>query len=153
LQPFHGNIRKRLTKNSRIYWRDSGLLHSLLGASTMDALLSQPWVGQSWEGFAVEQVLGYLSATGIEAEPCFFRTSDGHEIDLVLDLHGERWAVEVKLSAAPGIGDLERLNKCADLIQAERRVLLSRTRTTVESAKVVCTDLAGLVRLLRPRRR
>jgi hypothetical protein len=152
LSPFHGNIRKRLTKNPKIYWRDSGIVHALLGVSTMEELLSRPWVGASFEGFVTEQILGYLSAMGIEADPCFFRTSDGHEIDLVLELRGERWAVEVKLSAAPGPDDLERLNQCADLIQADRRVLVSRTRTTAGAAKVVSTNLAGLVRLLRAER-
>lgn len=149
LAPYHGNIRKRLTKSPKIYWRDSGLVHALLGAATMDELLSRPWVGASWEGFVVEQVLGTLSAAGIEANPCFLRTSDGYKIDLVLELAGQRWAIEVKLSTSPGPDDLARLETAASLIDAGRRVLLSQTPRTVGSPATVSTNLPALLKLLR----
>jgi hypothetical protein len=127
-------------------------VHALLGALTTDELVSQPWVGASWVGFAVEQILGYLAVAGIDANPCFFRTSDGHELDLVLELSGERWAIEVKLSASPGADDLARLDKAASMIGAQRRVLLSRTTRTAGSAAIVSTNLSALLEQLPARR-
>jgi predicted AAA+ superfamily ATPase len=149
LYPLHASIRKRLAKRPRIYWRDSGLLHALLKAGTTDELLDSPWVGASWEGFVIEQALGLLAARGRPHDASFFRTHEGHEIDLVLDFGKMRWAVEVKLSASPGPGDLSRLVAAADLIQAERRVLVSRTKEPMASGNLISTDLPGFLRLLK----
>ena len=149
LSPFHGNVRKRLTRSPKIYWRDSGLLHALLGVSTPDDLLTRPWVGASWEGFVVEQVHGLLNALGKRFESSFLRTSDGQEIDLVLDLAGGRWAIEIKLTSSPGSRDMGRLDKTALLVRADRRVLVSRAPLTVESGERVSTNLRGLMELLR----
>ncbi len=89
LLPYQANIRKRLVKSPKVYWRDSGLLHALLNVTDEDALLAQPWVGASWEGFVIEQTIGVLSATGRLFDPYYFRTSDGRELDLVLDMGKE----------------------------------------------------------------
>jgi predicted AAA+ superfamily ATPase len=148
LYPLHASLRRRLAKRPRLYWRDSGLLHALLGAGTLDELFRKPWVGASWEGFVIEQTTGFLNARGRAHEASFFRTHEGEEIDLVLDFGKERWAVEVKLTTAPDPRDLSRLNAAADLIRADRRVLVSRTRETARSAVCVSTDLAGFLRLL-----
>lgn len=99
LQPFQANIRKQLIKRPRVYWRDSGLLHALLNTADERSLLAQPWVGASWEGFVIEQAIGELSSRGCAFEAYYFQTSDQYEIDLVLDLGPERWAVEIKLTA------------------------------------------------------
>jgi predicted AAA+ superfamily ATPase len=117
----------RLTKRPKVFWRDSGLLHALLNVPDRDTLLAQPWVGASWEGFVIEQTIGLLSATGRPFEAFYFRTSDRYALDLVLDLQGERWAIEVKLTSAPGPDDLRRLDQAADLIDADRRFLVSQT--------------------------
>ncbi len=127
LQPYQANIKKRLVKSPKVYWRDSGLLHALLNAPDERALLSQPWVGASWEGFVIEQALGELSSRGRNFNAYYFRTSDGHELDLVLDFGKELCAVEVKLSSSPGPDDMRRLNKTADMINATRRFLVSQT--------------------------
>lgn len=148
LSPFHGNVRKRLTRSPKLYWRDSGLLHALLGVSTSDDLLTRPWVGASWEGFVIEQVLGLLNARGKRFEASFFRTSDGSEIDLVLDLSGERWAIEIKLTSSPGAREMDRLDKTALLVRADRRILVSRAALTVGSGERVSTNLRGLMELL-----
>ena len=148
LPPLHRSIRKRLVKSPKLYWRDTGLLHSLLGARSAADVISRPWVGASWEGFVIEQVLGHLAATGVDADPSFFRTSDGHEVDLVLDLRGRRWAIEVKLTTSPGRGDMERLVRVGGMAGADRMILVTRTSRTVESEKAVSTDLGGLLRLL-----
>ncbi len=145
LQPFHANVRKRLVKSPKFYWRDSGLLHALSGISTMDALLSQPWVGASWEGFVIQQALSRLNATGIDCAPYYLRTSDQYEIDLLLDFGTERWACEIKLTADPKADDLARLNKVADLMGAERRILLSRTLTPMEAGAVASLNLPGFL--------
>ncbi|OGW84797.1 MAG: hypothetical protein A3C35_05780, partial [Omnitrophica bacterium RIFCSPHIGHO2_02_FULL_46_11] len=94
LRPFHTNIRKRLVKSPKIFWRDSGLLHALLGASSKENLLAKPWVGASWEGWALGQIIFTLQAAGELFDAYYFRTSDGSEIDLVLEFSKGRWAFE-----------------------------------------------------------
>ena len=149
LEPFHANLRKRLVKSPKVYWRDSGLLHALLNVPDGRTLLVQPWVGASWEGFVIEQVLGELASQGRRFEPYFFRTSDGYELDLVLDLGSERWAVEIKLSASPTRADLEQLDRTATMIRASRRFLVSQTpRSSGDSERASC-NLAGLIGRLR----
>jgi hypothetical protein len=148
LVPYHGNLHKRLVRSPKIYWRDSGLLHVLLGVPTAAELLDRPWVGASWEGFVIEQILGSLAARGIEADPSFFRTSDGHEIDLVLNLRGKRWAIEIKLSSTPGRADVERLSHTAGMIGADGAILVSRTSTTVSGQLTTSTNLPGALRML-----
>ncbi|MFQ5703824.1 MAG: ATP-binding protein [Gemmatimonadales bacterium] len=149
LQPYQVNIRKRLVKSPKIYWRDSGLLHALLNTPDRRALLSQPWVGASWEGFMIEQVLGELASAGIAFESYYFRTSDGHELDLVLDLGTEQCAIEIKLTASPGPADMSRLDKAADMIGISRRFLVSQTgRSTGDDYRASC-NLPGLIERLR----
>jgi Holliday junction resolvase-like predicted endonuclease len=91
------------------------------------SLLAQPWVGASWEGFVIEQVLGELSSRGKKFSAYHFRTSDQHELDLVLDFGNELWAVEVKLTSSPTPEDMARLEKTASMINAPRRFLVSQT--------------------------
>lgn len=99
LPPYFANLGKRLTKSPKVYLRDSGLLHSLAGIRTFDQLHAHPLVGNSWEGFVIEQILR-LKPTGWQGY--FFRTSAGAEIDLLLqDEKGETVAVEVKYSLSP----------------------------------------------------
>lgn len=149
LQPFHANIRKRLVRSPKIYWRDSGLLHALLNVSDDRSLLVQPWVGASWEGFVIEQALGELAAQGRRFEPYFFRTSDGHEIDLVLDMGTERWAIEVKLTASPAPADMARLDATASMIKANRQFLVSQTPRSSGDAERASCNLVGLIERLR----
>lgn len=153
LQPFHTNIRKRLVKSPKVYWRDTGLLHSLQGVNSSDDLIVQPWVGFSWEGFVIEQILICLVAQGSHYEAYFFRTNDGHELDLLLILNGKKWAFEIKLSGSPGRDELDRLEKAAEMVGADRKVLISRTRREIEGADVVSTNLYGVLRLLQGKNR
>ena len=149
LPPYQANIRKRLIKSPKVYWRDSGLLHALLNVSDKNTLLSQPWVGASWEGFVIEHTIGELELLGKNFEAYYFRTSDQYELDLVLDLGAELWAVEVKLSSSPTRTDLARLKKTADLIRAKRCFLVSQTRKTVGDERLVSCDLSGLIDRIR----
>lgn len=147
LPPYHANLAKRLVKSPKVYWRDSGLLHSLLGAPE-ERLLDQPWVGASFEGFVIEQILAALAERDLPAEAFFFRTHDQMEVDLVLAVGGELWAVEIKLTSAPGPEDMRRLHGAADLIGARRRILVSRTRRTVAGDRAISCNLPWLVRNL-----
>jgi predicted AAA+ superfamily ATPase len=151
LQPYQGNIRKRLVKSPKIYWRDSGLLHALLNIPDDRALLLQPWVGASWEGFVIEQILGELSSQGHMFDPYYFRTSDGYELDLVLDFGTERCAIEVKLTTSPGPADMNRLDKVADMIGVSQRFLVSQTRRSTGDAKRASCNLPGLIKRIRHR--
>ena len=126
LAPFHANLRKRLTRSPKVYWRDSGVLHSLLNVKDQRSLVVQPWVGASWEGFVIEQILGTVSSQGRNHQPYHFRTSDGYEIDLVLEIGGELWAIEIKLTTSPSPADMGKLDRTAALIDATRRFLVSQ---------------------------
>lgn len=148
LMPWFGNLAKRLVKAPRVYLRDSGLLHALLGVPDGDQLLRQPWVGSSFEGFAINQLLDALTARGIEHDAWFFRTADGHEIDLVVRARGHIWAVEIKLSTAPNLRDLDKLDKLAVAVGATRVALVSRAVGTVDDGRRVVTDLPGLVQVV-----
>jgi predicted AAA+ superfamily ATPase len=122
LPPFHANTGKRLVKSPKVYVRDSGILHALLGIKDLNALAGHPVVGTSWEGFVVENLLGAAPERTLAS---FYRTSAGAEIDLVLDLpSGERWAIEIKrgLSAKPEKGFHLA---CEDLQPARRFVVYS----------------------------
>ncbi|MCW8985376.1 MAG: DUF4143 domain-containing protein [Thermoanaerobaculales bacterium] len=149
LPPYRPNIRKRLIKSPKIYWRDTGLLHAQLNINDEEALLSQPWVGASWEGFVIEQIIGVLNSVGRPFEAFYFRTSDQHEIDLVLEMGNELWALEVKLTASPGRLDMDRLEKAADMIGASRRILVSQTGRTTGGADRVSCNLGWLLKRLK----
>jgi predicted AAA+ superfamily ATPase len=99
LSPFHANLGKRLVKSPKVYVRDSGLVHALLGIADHDSLAGHPVVGASWEGFVIENLLAAAPA-GTRAS--FYRTAAGAEIDLLLELPGgKRWAVEIKSGLSP----------------------------------------------------
>jgi predicted AAA+ superfamily ATPase len=97
LQPWHANLRKRQVKSPKVYVRDTGLLHELLGIEHRAALMHHPKLGASWEGFAIEQVL----ATEPHSDAAFWATHQGAEIDLVLQRGGRLYGVECKRVDAP----------------------------------------------------
>ena len=100
LMPWHRNVGKRLVKSPKVYIRDSGVAHALLGLGTKEEVLGHPVVGQSWEGFVIENL---LSVAPERSEASFYRATGGAEIDLVLTLPGRRkpWAIEIKRSLDP----------------------------------------------------
>ena len=101
LEPWHSNAGKRLVKSPRVYIRDSGLVHALLGIETLEDLLGNYAVGASWEGFCIEQLVG---AAPEWAEASFYRSSGGAEIDLILALPGGKlWGFEIKRSTRPKV--------------------------------------------------
>jgi hypothetical protein len=99
LAPRLTNAGKRLVRSPKVYVRDSGLVHGLLGLADKEAVLGHPVAGGSWEGMAIENI---LAVAGERAEASFYRTSGGAEVDLVLTwADGREWAVEVKRNRAP----------------------------------------------------
>ena len=148
LPPFYANIRKRLIKSPKVYWRDCGLLHSILSVTDFDDLLNQPWVGLSWEGYVIEQILGALNNTDIVFDAWYLRTSDQHEIDLILQFGAELWAIEIKLTTEPTPAAFAKLNQTADLIGADKRILISQNKEFMESERHIACDLPGFVEYL-----
>jgi len=148
LPPYSTNIKKRLVKTPRLYWRDSGLLHALMRVGDLEQLYRQPWLGQSWDGFVIEQTLATLSAADKRANPYFLRTSDGYELDLVLDWGAERWAVEIRLTSNPGSAMIDRLHQTADMINATRRVLVCRVARKIENERLLVVSLPVWLREL-----
>ncbi|OOZ36083.1 ATPase [Solemya velesiana gill symbiont] len=120
LEPWHANAKKRLVKSPRFYVRDSGILHRLLGINAYDALLSNPVLGKSWEGFVIENIHSILPG---RAETYFYRTAAGAEIDLVIKMpSSEVWAIEIKYGVAPKIG--KHYSKTSDDVGAVHRYIL-----------------------------
>ena len=100
LPAWHGNVGKRLIRSPKVYVRDSGLVHALLGLSNLDAVLGHPIAGSSWEGFVMEQLMNAAP----QAQASFYRTSNGAEVDLVLTFRNQQtWTIEIKRSSAPTV--------------------------------------------------
>ncbi|MEP5761540.1 MAG: ATP-binding protein [Litoreibacter sp.] len=98
LQPWHVNTGKRLVRSPKVYVRDTGILHSLLQVNSLDALMGHPKLGDSWEGFVIENIASVLEP---QVAMSFYRTSAGAEIDLVLEQPDGIWAIEIKRTTAP----------------------------------------------------
>lgn len=99
LRPWFRNINKRLVKSPKIYIRDTGLLHSLLGLNDFEGLINHVQVGASWEGFVIEQIINCMDK---EMQPWFYRTQHGTECDLLLERNGKIVAaIEIKLGTNP----------------------------------------------------
>jgi predicted AAA+ superfamily ATPase len=143
LRPFHHNAGKRIVKSPKVYLRDSGIVHCLLGITDYNTLSGHPVVGLSWEGFVIENLLAAVPDLTIAS---FYRTSAGAEIDLVLEIPGHGlWAIDVKrgLSALPEKGFH---NACEDLKPARRFVVNSgndRYRIAEDVEAIGLRDLAA----------
>lgn len=148
LEPCHANLKKRLIKSPRIYWRDAGLLHAMLNITNFDQLLSHPTAGASWESFVIEQILGALQAKGQSYQPFFLRTSDQKEIDLILDFGQKTWAFEIKLTTNPSPGEVKQFDKIADQIGADKRIFVCRIPNPIESEQMNVTNLPGALSFL-----
>ncbi|HEX9698881.1 MAG TPA: ATP-binding protein [Acidobacteriota bacterium] len=141
LPAWHRNIRKRLVKSPRVYVRDSGITHALLGLSSKEDLLGHPVVGKSWEGFVIENLLSVAPA---RTEASFYRSAGGAEIDLILSLPGRKpWAIEVKRSLDPrprrGFH-----HACADVEPEARYVVYPGNETFAISTEVEAIGVHAL---------
>ena len=148
LEPWHANVKKRLVKSPRLYIRDAGILHRLLGIADHDALLSNPVLGKSWEGFAIENLLSVLP---VGAESYYYRTSSGAEIDLVLKLSStDLWAVEIKHGLAPKIR--ASFHRACEEIKARRKFIVYSGNDEFPIEKhTTLISLPGLMAKLRDR--
>ena len=145
LPPHFANIRKRVIKRPKLYWRDTGLLHALLNVRDRDTLLNQPWVGASWEGFVIEQILATLHYTDRPFDAYYLRTSDQREIDLLIQTDAELWAMEIKLTARPSLDDMKRLDATSDLVRADRRFLVCQFDDFIESGERIICNVQSLI--------
>jgi len=145
LPPWHANLGKRLVKSPKVYVRDSGLAHALLGIADKENLLSHPVIGQSWECFVIENLLA-AAPEGVQGY--FYRSSGGAEIDLLLHWpDGRHWAIEIKRSLSP---KLERgfHSACADLQPARQFVVYpgdERYPLTPDCEAIALSNLTALL--------
>lgn len=148
LPPYFANVGKRLVKAPKVYIRDSGVLHTLLGLATLDDVLSHPVAGPSWEGFAIENL---IAAAPFGTVPWFYRTTAGAEIDLLLQLPDQQlWAIEIKRTTAPRTSRGFEL-AANDLAAARRFVVYSgaeefplSAETTAAPLETAMAELAAL---------
>jgi predicted AAA+ superfamily ATPase len=142
LPPWHANIGKRLVKSPRVFLRDSGILHALLGLETQDDLLSHPIAGASWEGFVIENLLAN-APDGARAH--YFRTAAGAEIDFLLELPGGvLWTIEIKRSTAPAPSRGYH-EACSDLKPARRFIVHPGTERFPLRNGIEAIPLADLI--------
>lgn len=149
LSPFFANVRKRLVKSPKLYVRDTGLLHTLLGIGfTRRELLSHPKAGASFETFAIEQIVQHARLADPSAEGFFYRTHGGVEVDLVLRLRGRLVPIEIKLGVtAP---DTRSLKRCMQDLAATRGWVVNLTQGPAEVARGVW--MAGIREFLEANR-
>jgi predicted AAA+ superfamily ATPase len=114
LQPWHENLGKRQVKAPKVYVRDPGLLHALLGIDSPAALHAHPKVGASWEGFVLEDLIGLVG----ERNAFYWRTQAGAELDLLLFMRGQRIGVEVKYADAPSM--TRSMHACVESLKLDR---------------------------------
>ena len=146
LPPWHANVGKRLVKSPKVYIRDPGLTHALLGLETREALLGHPVVGGSWEGFCIENLIA-AAPRGTEAS--FYRSSAGAEIDLILKLPDHQlWAIEVKRTTAPKVTRGFHI-AADDLAVVERLLVYAEDREVPGQGGVRAMPLANAMDRLR----
>ena len=145
LPAWHRNVGKRLVKSPKVYVRDSGIAHALLGIRDKEALLGHPVVGQTWESFVIETLIAN-APDGTEAH--YYRTSGGNEVDLVLTLPGGKlWAIEVKRGTAPKLEKGFHL-ACADIKPQRALVVYSGSESFPMGEGVMAIGLHALAREL-----
>ena len=148
LPPWHANVKKRQVKSPKVYFRDTGLLHQLLGLQSEQELLSHPKCGASWEGYAIEETLRAVEPN----EAYFWATHQGAEMDLVLITHGRMYGVECKHVDTPkmtpsirmALGDL-KLERIAVVYPGPARYPLAERVEAVPLA-ALADGLNGLFR-------
>lgn len=154
LAPWHENIGKRQVKAPKIYFRDTGLLHELLGIQDAAGLHAHPKSGASWEGFALEQVLRLVEPT----ETYFWATYAGAELDLLLFKNGKRYGVELKRADAPGLtrsmttalSDL-KLDHLSVIYPGDRHYALADRVSVIPAGDLAGKNAAALITPVRRR--
>lgn len=145
LPPLHANLRKRVVKAPRLYWRDSGLLHALLRLDPRADILSSPWAGASWEGFVIEEIIKARQTRGDSFDASFFRSHDGWEADLVIDDARGREVIEIKLTSSPNQEVVQRLQKVAGMIGGTQETVICRIAEPIVSGNLQVTNLPSFL--------
>lgn len=147
LEPWHVNVGKRVVKSPKVYIKDSGLVHRLLGLRTRHELLGHPKAGASWEGFALESVIRRL---GADSDECFFwGVHTGAELDLLISRGGRRWGFEMKLSDAPRV--TRSMRSVLDVLGLERLdVIHAGSKTWPMGERIRALALRRVLRDLTP---
>jgi len=142
LPPWFENLGKRVVKSPKVYVRDSGLLHALLGIPDSPALQGHPKLGASWEGFVIEQILSWAG----ERNACFWATHSRAELDLMVLAKGKRWGFEVKFQDAPTITKSMRI--AMQDLKLERLWVVYPGQTSYPmDDQIECVSLAELGRI------
>jgi uncharacterized protein len=139
LQPWHENLGKRQVKAPKIYFRDSGIFHSLIGIRNESDLFTHPKLGASWEGYAIEETIRSLEPD----QAYFWATHAGAELDLLLFKDGKRIGVECKRKDAPKLTPSMKM-AMQDLKLDELRVIYPGTKSYPLAANIMVTPLASL---------
>lgn len=146
LEPWHGNVKKRLVKSPRVYVRDSGIVHALLRITDYESLLGHPIFGKSWEGFVIENIIAALPS-GVR--PYFYRTAAGAEIDCLLEFGlDDYWAIEIKAGRVPEITKGFHL-ACEDLSVKKKLVVYPGSETFPLRKDTTVLPLPELIETLR----
>jgi predicted AAA+ superfamily ATPase len=146
LRPWSGNVGKRLVKAPKVFVRDSGLVHALLGLRTLNDLAGHPVCGPSYEGFCIENL---IAAAGPQCTPYAYRTHTGAEIDLLFERAGQPWmAIEIKRSSAPALSKGFGV-ACDDLGVSQRYVVYPGTERFPLRYGAEAIGLTALMQLLR----
>lgn len=148
LRPWFANVKKRLVKSPKIYVRDTGMLHALLGIGfTKKALLSHAKAGASFETFIIEQIVQHATLADPGAEPFFYRPHGGVEVDLLLRLRGTLVPIEIKLGTSST--EIEALRRCmADLGLRRGYLVTSGSGTTPLAPDIARCGLGDLLEAL-----
>jgi len=145
LKPWHENTKKRLVKSPKVYIRDSGLTHALLGIQTQENLLGHPVCGSSWEGYIIENILNLVPQN---TEAYFYRSSGGAECDLILKLPDQTiWAIEVKRSLNPKV-EKGFYYACDDIQENKRYVIYPGEETYPLTYDTEAINLNNLLKKL-----
>jgi predicted AAA+ superfamily ATPase len=134
LPPWTRNVAKRLVKSPKLYWRDSGILHALMGLQSLEEVLGHPVCGTSWEGYCIEQITLAAPRNTVFSH---YRTHAGAEVDLVMEHPGgEVVAVEIKRTLSPKLSP--GLLECMTTLEADRGVIVIPEGETFPRSETVC---------------
>jgi predicted AAA+ superfamily ATPase len=124
LQPYFANLGKRLVKRPKLYFRDTGLLHYFLGIRSREDLDVHPARGASWEAFVVDQIISAHDRVYRDSRAWFWRTAQGDEVDLLIEVRGRLVPFEIKLHSAPAAADAKGLRRCMADLRLDRGYLV-----------------------------
>jgi uncharacterized protein len=147
LQPYYANIAKRLVKSPKLYVRDTGILHHLLGISTAELLLGSPARGNSFEAFMIEQLIALENLQRLGSRFFYFRTQTGTEIDLIVDRGQERIGCEFKAGSSVKSDDWKHLQSGIDDKVIHRAILIyNGTRSFAASKQIAVVPASQALR-------